>query len=72
MLEVQLVRRSRNGVAIPVARSGSRALVSSVAEAILAEMDRWRFEDEVLNDVAAQERRALRRLLRREGVRHAC
>jgi len=39
MLEVQLVRRSRGGVVIPVARSDKRELVSHVAQAIVA---RWR------------------------------
>ena len=68
MLEVQLVRRSRNGVAIPVGRSDSPALVSSVADAILTEMDAWRFDDEALNDLAAKERRNLRDVLKREGM----
>ena len=69
MLEVQLVRRSRNGVVIPVARSDKRELVSHVAQAIVREMEAWRFRDEVLDDLAQRERKALSELLRTEGVK---
>jgi len=69
MLEVQLVRRSRNGVVIPVARSDKRELVNHVAQAITKEMEAWRFRDEVLDDLAQRERKTLAEVLRAEGVK---
>lgn len=69
MLEVQLVRRSRSGVAIPVARSDTPELVRDVANRILIEMRRWSFQDELLDDFARRERAALESILETEGVK---
>ena len=71
MLEVQLVRRSRQGVVILVARSDRPDLVEDVADPILTEMEGWSFKNEVLVAFAERERTALKSILRDEGVGHA-
>lgn len=69
MLEVQLCRRSPNGVVIPLARDDSPVLVRSVARALLRKMETWRFSDEVLDALAKEERQAFVRTLEVEGIK---
>ncbi len=69
MLEVQLCRRFRNGVVIPLARDDSPVLVRSVAKAMLRKMEGWRFDDEALDALAEQERQAFVRALEAEGLK---
>ena len=68
MLEIQLVQRSQRGVIIPVGRSDDETLVQYVARKILDEMRDWRFEDDLLNEFARREEKALIDILVREGI----
>jgi len=68
MIEVQLVRRSRNGVVIPFARSHDEGLVACVARRILKEVENWQFDDETLEAVARGEEEALRQILQEAGI----
>lgn len=68
MLEVQLVVRGA-GTDVPVACSDSPVLVKHVARAMLREMESWRWNDRVLDGLAAEERRKFLGMMRVVGVR---
>ena len=68
MLEVQLCRRSAMGAVIPIARSDDPDLVRLVARRIVDGMQRLRFTDPTLNEVAEVERIKLRQHLAMEGT----
>lgn len=68
MLEVQLCRRSEHGALIPIGRSADPALARMVARHIAKEMERLRFDDPLLDEIADGERRRLREHLKAEEV----
>ena len=68
MLEVQLCRRSPQGAVIPIGRTTNRAVAEYVADAIRRELAGLRFDDPLLNDVAAIEREKLATHLYRDAT----
>jgi hypothetical protein len=63
--EIHLVRRSRNGVCMPVALSLDRRLVKYVASHISRQRRALgRIDDEILQEIARDEERALQDALR--------
>lgn len=67
-MEIQLCRRSALGMVVPIARSDDPELVRLVARRIVDGMQRLRFTDPTLNEVAEVERVKLRQHLAMEGV----
>lgn len=68
MYEVQLVRRSKNGVVMPIAFSQDGELVGNVARRMLLEMESWRLGDEVLDAVADRMRQNVAAILTEKGA----
>ncbi len=69
MLEVQLCRRSAHGALIPIGCSADPGLARVVAQHIVREMERLRFDDPLLNEIAESERRRLREHLGAEEAK---
>jgi len=67
MLEVQLCRRSKGGVVIPIARDHAPELVRMVVRYFYRQLEKRSFGDEVLNDTARLLHEAFVQAVEHEG-----
>jgi hypothetical protein len=69
MLIVQLCKRSKNGVVIPLGWTSKRHLVREVAAAIVEELEREKFGDPVWDEAMQQTQQMVARAV--QEVQHA-